>query len=105
MLADCPAAIAVFGNSEAADTWVEDCSIALSYMQLMATEIGVGSCWCQLHLRSSSEGDDAEQIARKLLKLPDWERIVGILALGFPLSTPLPHTLEELCWDKVYEIE
>ena len=28
MLKDCSAAIAVMGNSEKADTWVEDCSIA-----------------------------------------------------------------------------
>ena len=32
MLAQCSAAIAVFGDSEKADTWVEDCSIAMSFM-------------------------------------------------------------------------
>ena len=47
MLAECSAAIAVFGDSERADTWVEDCSIAMSFMMLMAAEQGVGSCWAR----------------------------------------------------------
>ena len=36
MLADCAAAVAVFGDADRADTWVEDCSIAMSFMMLAA---------------------------------------------------------------------
>ena len=32
MIADCAAAVAVFGDAEKADTWVEDCSIAMAFM-------------------------------------------------------------------------
>ena len=44
MLENCDTAIAVFGDSEKADTWIEDSSIALSFMMLMAEDQEIGSC-------------------------------------------------------------
>ena len=38
MLKNCDTAIAVLSDSEKADTWIEDSSIALSFMMLMAEE-------------------------------------------------------------------
>ena len=102
MLADCTAAIAVFGDSDKADTWVEDCSIALSYMNLMAVEQGIGSCWCQMHLRSSLLGKDAEDSVRDILSVPKQYRIVGILALGIPEKEAKAHTMEDIDWNKVH---
>ena len=37
-------AIVVIADTMIADTWIEDSSIALTYMHLMATELGLGSC-------------------------------------------------------------
>ncbi len=101
MLADCNAAIVVLGNSEKADTWIEDSSIALSYMDLMAAEQGIGSCWCQIHLRSAADGTDAEVRVREILSLPEKYRIVGILSLGIPDEEREPHTLDEADFGKV----
>ena len=95
MLADSAAAIAVFGDPLKADTWIEDSSIALSYMNLMAVEQGVGSCWVQMHLREDREGQDAEQNVLEILGAPAHFRIVGILALGMPAERPEPHTLPD----------
>lgn len=102
MLADCDTAIAVFGDTEKADTWIEDCSIALTCMHLMAAAEGVGSCWCQMHLRASAEGKDAEETVKELLYVPESYRIVGILSMGMPAQKPEPHTLDELEWEKVH---
>ena len=60
MIADCHTAIVVIASEQKADTWIEDSSIALSYMSLAATDLGIGNCWCQIHLRKTSEGQDAE---------------------------------------------
>ena len=38
------AVIAVFGNLEIADTWIEDCSVVMTNMHLMANSLGLGSC-------------------------------------------------------------
>lgn len=102
MLAECSAAIVVMGDSDKSDTWIEDSSIALSYMQLMAVDRGVGSCWCQIHLRGSSSGSDAESRVRRLLSAPDNFRIVGILALGMPENMPEPHSPCDADWSKVH---
>lgn len=104
MLADCNAAIAVFGDSDKADTWIEDSSIALTCMHLAAVSEGVGSCWCQMHLRASDSGKSAEENVKEILSVPDSYRIVGILSLGLPAENVRPHTLDELDWAKVHRI-
>ena len=104
MLAECGAAIAVFGDSEKADTWVEDCSIAMSFMMLAAQEQGVGNCWVQIHLRTDAHGKPAEENVRETLSVPEKYRIVGILALGIPGETPAPHAPEDADWTRVRRI-
>ncbi len=104
MLKDCAAAVVVAGDSDKADTWIEDSSIALVLMQLMATDLGVGSCWCQIRLRGSSSGTDAESCVRGLISAPDNYRIVGILALGMPENMPEPHSPCDADWSKVHYI-
>ncbi|MBQ8558611.1 MAG: nitroreductase family protein [Tyzzerella sp.] len=102
MLSECNVAIVVSGDSNKADTWVEDCSIAMSYMNLMAVEQGVGCCWCQMHLRSSVHGKDAEMNVREILSVPGNYRIVGILALGMPEKEIKSHRLDEVDFSKVH---
>ncbi|MBQ8682671.1 MAG: nitroreductase family protein [Selenomonadales bacterium] len=101
MLADSSAAVVVIADSYRADTWVEDSSIALAYMNLMATDLGIGSCWCQIHLRTTSDGRDAEDAVREILAIEDKYRIVGILALGMAKAELPPHTWEEADLTKV----
>lgn len=55
MLKDAAAAIVVLGDREKSDAWIEDCSIAMIYMQLLASELGVGSCWVQCRGRQSQQ--------------------------------------------------
>ena len=102
MLADCGAAIAVFADSQKADTWIEDCSIAMSFMHLMAAKQGVGCCWCQIHLRKTAEGSDAESRVREILAVPQHYGIVGILSLGMPEKEAPPHKIEELDPAKIH---
>ena len=100
-IADCDTAIAVFADGSRADTWVEDCSIAMSYMMLEAESLGVGSCWVQFHLRSGADGSDAEANLREILSVPEKYRIAGILSLGIPAEQPKAHSPEEADWGKV----
>ena len=101
MLNSCNAAVVVLSDSEKADTWTEDSSIALSYMMLMAEEQGIGNCWVQIHLRSDADGNDAEQNVREILAVPEKFRIVGILSLGIPAENAEPHTIDEADMSKV----
>lgn len=106
MLSTCDVAVAVFEDGTKSDTWIEDCSIALSYMSLMATDLGIGNCWCQMHLRSSAQGKDAEDNVRRIMDISNDDlRIVGILALGVPAEELQPHAAQDLNWSKVCKIE
>lgn len=104
-LSDAAVGIAVFADADISDVWVEDCSIALSYMNLMAAGQGLGSCWCQMRRRSTLTGKDAEENVRKALGVPDRYRIVGVLALGIPAQAVKPHTLEDADYSRIHEVE
>ena len=94
-------AIAVFADSDLSDAWIEDSSIALAYMDLMAADQGVGSCWVQMRMRKDEAGGDAEQNVRDILDVELPWRIVGIMALGMPAEEKEPYSLDELMWEKV----
>ena len=104
MLSECNAAVAVFADGSRSDTWVEDCSIAMSFMMLAAQEQGIGTCWVQIHLRTSLSGKDAEANVREILTVPDRYRIAGILALGVPGEQTKAHTTDEAEWNKVHRL-
>ena len=94
-------AIVVVADIMVADTWIEDSSIALTYMHLMATELGLGSCWVQIHLRSKN-GKDSEEIVRDILKIDDHYRVVGIMALGHSDDIPPAHEPADVDKNKVH---
>ena len=64
MLEGAACAIVVTADPEVTDVWTEDCSIALANMHLMASSLGVGSCWIQGRLR------EAETVSYTHLTLP-----------------------------------
>ena len=95
--------IVVVADTLVADTWIEDSSIALAHMHLMATELGLGSCWVQIHLRSKG-GKDSEEIVRDVLKIDNHYRIVGILAIGHSDNIPKAHDLKDIDKNKIHFI-
>mgnify|MGYP003294262552 CR=1 FL=1 len=102
MLSGAAAAIVVLGDEEQTDVWTEDCSIAMSNMHLMASSLGVGSCWIQGRLREASEGVSTEEYLRDLFGFPVNMRLEAILSLGMPDKEVIPHTLEEADESKIH---
>lgn len=94
-------AIVVIADTMVSDTWCEDSSIALTYLHLAATELGIGSCWVQIHMRKK-DGIYAEEVVRDIVKIDDHYRIAGILALGHSDDIPEPHTLDDIDRSKVH---
>ena len=89
-------AIVCIADTTKADAWVEDCSIAMGYMMLAAQDLGLGSCWVQIRLRSSLTGRSAEENVRQLLGIPEGYAVEAILALGYPDRELPGHTADEL---------
>ena len=102
MLQDGACAIAVVADGEKTDVWVEDCSIVMNNMHLMADALGLGSCWVQCRLREASDGRSAEAYVRDILHYPETYHLEAILALGVIDNHPAPHRPEELPMEKIH---
>lgn len=58
-----------------------DVAIALSFMNLQATELGLGCCWI---------GHFEEGEVKEILKIPETVRVVQLLTLGYFEENPPP---------------
>lgn len=101
LLAGADKAIVVVADTMITDTWCEDSSIALTYLHLAATDLGIGSCWVQIHMRKK-DGRYAEEVVRDIVKIDDHYRIAGIMALGHFDNTLEPHTFDDIDKGKVH---
>lgn len=98
--ADC--AIVVIGDEQKSDVWIEDCSVVMSNMHLMADSLGIGSCWVQGRLREAKDGRSTEEFLREMLKFPENFKLAAILSLGMPKNHPAGYELESLPVEKVH---
>ena len=103
MLAGADAAIVVLGNPEAADTWVEDCSIVMANMHLEASASGVGSCWIQGRMRTAADGRSTQDYVAELLSVPEPWQLEAILSLGMPADHPDHREFDETLLEKVHK--
>ena len=103
MLETAGCAIVVFADTNITpDVWVEDGSIAMSNMHLMADALGLGSCWIQGRCREAENGQTTEEFCRELLGVPEHLALLAILSVGVPEERPVAHTEEELLESKIH---
>lgn len=102
MLEKAGSAILVFADVDRTDVWTEDCSIVMSNMHLMATSLGLGSCWIQGRLRTAENGESTDVFCRRLLGVPEGYALEAILSVGIPAEFPESHKAEELEMRKVH---
>lgn len=102
MLAEADAAVAVVADTSVSDVWIEDCSIIMANMHLMADSLGVGSCWIQGRLRETPNGVATEDYLRGLLRFPENFALEAILSLGMPEERPARRELSELPLEKIH---
>ena len=103
MLENAGCAIVVFANTDVTpDVWMEDCSIAMSNMHLMADALGLGSCWIQGRCREAENGQSTESFCRELLGVPEQFALEAILSIGVPAERPAGYTVEDLKEEKIH---
>lgn len=102
LIAGADAALVVIGDTARSDTWVEDASIMMAYMQLEAEALGIGNCWVQIRSRQSQDVDAAgsnvssNDYVRQALEIPEPYEVLAILALGMSEEARPPHTAEDI---------
>ena len=103
MLAQADCAVVVIADMDKSDVWIEDASIAMTYMHLMAADLDVGSCWIQCRKRKTSDGTLSEDYVRQLLCIPENYGVEAILSLGMAKQHREPMSFDMLEDDKIHE--
>ena len=101
-VAKCKLAIVVCGDPGKTDVWVEDCTIAATYIQLQAEALGLGSCWIQMRGRFDKDNNDSADLIRELLDIPGEQQVECIIVLGHKDEVRRPVDPEKLLWEKVH---
>ena len=97
-----PLAIVVAMDSRETDVWAEDGSIAAVTMQYQAADLGLGSCWAQVRLRTWDDGTTAADIVRSIIDAPDWLEPVCLLGIGHPAIERKVQDEDKLKWESVH---
>lgn len=101
-LGKAPLGIVVCADPQRCDVWIEDCSIALIFIQLMAVSLGLGSCWIQVRKRTHADGAPARDHIARLLHLPDRLEVAAMVAIGYPAEPKPGHPREALLFERIH---
>ncbi|MBR1646821.1 MAG: nitroreductase family protein [Selenomonadaceae bacterium] len=101
MLEGAAAAIVVVADKDKSDTIVEDSSVAMMNMELLASSLGIGNCWIQIRERDAEDDSSGEEFLRGLLNFPENFACQAVLSLGIPVRPPKARELDKLNFDKV----
>lgn len=96
-----PLVIAVIGDSELSDVWVEDASIVSILIQLEVEKLGLGSTWVQMRKRESLE-KDSEEAVREVLVIPEEYGVLSLIAIGHKNEEKKPYNDSDLNFEKIH---
>lgn len=74
-------AVVVAVDQKECELWIEDGSVASTYLLLAAEHYGLGACWVQMNGRDGQETSSGEEI-KKILGIPKHFGVLNIIALG-----------------------
>lgn len=93
--------IVICADPQISDVWVEDASIATTFVHLAAASLDLGSCWIQIRERPHDDSQSAGEYTAGLLGLPEHLRVLSIVAVGYPDESKEGHPVEKLNFEKV----
>lgn len=102
MLADAACAVVVIADAEKGDIWIEDSSLAMGNMLLMAEYLEVAACWVQQRGRVTAQGESSSAYVKALLGIPKHYEVEAILSLGMAEQKPEPRTWPETETTKIH---
>lgn len=98
----CALAVVVCGDSRKSDPWIEDASIAAAFMQLQATDLGLGSCWIQIRGRFTADEIPSEEYVQQLLGIPEEISVLCVVTFGHKDEERRPANTDKLLWENVH---
>lgn len=102
LIENAPLVVLVLGNINKTDVWIEDASIAGSYIQLTAHSLGLGTCWVQIRNRFYIEEKTFEKFLKELLNIPDNLCVLCAIAIGYPDEIKNPIEFKNDDYERIY---
>lgn len=99
---DSPVAIIVIADTDKSDACIEDTSIAITFMQLEAERLGLGSCWVQIRMRETSDAKSSEAYIRHIFNIPDQYLVEAVVTFGYKGEEKEAHHVDETDVNKVH---
>ncbi len=96
-----PACIVVAANEDSS-TWLSDASIVAAYIQLLAVNFGLGSCWGHVHDRYYNNLS-VEGKVKEILNIPDGFRVLCIIGIGYPNEEKQSHSLDDVETKRIHK--
>ncbi len=94
-------AIVVSADPGKSDAWIEDASVAATYIQLQAEALGLGSCWIQVRGRDHDDETTASEHVKAQFQMDGAQQVLCVIAIGHKDEVRKPANLEKLLWEKV----
>lgn len=101
-IADAALAVVVMADPLVSDVWIEDATIAATFIQLQAEDLGLGSCWVQVRERFTAVGQSSNEYVHDVLDLPLPLQVLCIIAIGHKKIPRKPFNEDCLQWEKVH---
>ena len=101
-IARAPLAVVVVADMTKSEAWIEDASVAASFMMLQAADLGLGTCWVEVRDRYREDGEPSEEYVREALGIPEEFGVLCILSIGHKDELRRPIDPEKLEWEKVH---
>lgn len=101
-IAKCSLAIAVVVDPMMSEAWVEDASVAATFIQLQAEALNIGSCWVQVRGRMRNDDESADDYVKALLNIPPDMVVECIISLGQKGEEKKPFNPEKMLWERVH---
>lgn len=94
--------IVVCADKNKSDVWVEDTSIASTFVFLAAESLDLGACWIQIRKRKHSDSKTAAEYVSDVLGIPDNFEVLSIIAIGYSDEKKPPHLKDGLKYDRIH---
>lgn len=102
-IAQASLAVIVAADAEIDDAWIEDASVAATFIMLQAQDLGLGSCWVQVRGRYTADEEvESTTYVQNILEMPDNIIPLCVITIGHPDEERRPNNLEKLQWEKVH---
>lgn len=101
-LANAAMAIVIMADTGKSDLWVVDASIAATFVQLQAHDLGLGSCWVQVYNRFRADNSPVSDYVCEKLAIPANFSVLCLIGLGYPDEAKTPFDLDKLAYEKVH---